>query len=134
MKRSPVGSSRNPDNPPKPRKLDVRISPLRYCRSPKRTWDRSRLLKEASGRAFTSIETGAVTEYSSGLYFGGFWTAVCARTQPAPTAKNPAAVDVRKRRRLTARMVSRMQAPGTGWGTMGLAEELGELFGDRAAE
>src|SRR5436190_10146962 len=137
MKRSPLASSRRPDSPPKPRNFEVRISPLRYCSDPKRTCERSRVLKEASGRAFTSIETGAVTEYSSGLYFGGGCTAVCARSGAAPAvAKSPAAVDVRKRRRLRwRRMFSRMQAsPAAGRRTLGLAEEFGELFGDRTAE
>ena len=46
---------------------------------------------DGSGRALTSIETGAVTEYSSGFAgFGGRWTAVCAcamrRAAPAPKA------------------------------------------------
>ncbi len=98
MKRSPLASSRKPDSPPKPRNLEVRINPLRYSSAPKRTCERSRLPKEASGRAFTSIETGSVTEYSSGLYFGGFCTAVCAQSGAgAAAAKSPAAVDVRKR-------------------------------------
>ena len=54
---------------------------------PNRTCERSRVSNEASGRALTSIETGAVTEYSSGLYFGGVCTAVCARSGPACTRK-----------------------------------------------
>ena len=66
MKRSPFGSSRNPDNPPKPRNREVRISPLRYSSAPNRTRERSRVSKDGSGRALTSIETGAVTVNSSG--------------------------------------------------------------------
>src|SRR5712675_1084560 len=50
MKRSPLASSRNPDSPPKPRKLEVRISPLRYSREPNRTRARSRVSKEGIGR------------------------------------------------------------------------------------
>ena len=72
MKRSPLASSRRPDNPPKPRNREVRISPLRYSSSPNRTRERSRVSNEGSGRALTSIETGAVTENSSGTAgFGG---------------------------------------------------------------
>jgi hypothetical protein len=46
------------------------MRPLRYSSSPNRTRDRSRVSNEGSGRALTSIETGAVTENSSGT--GGF--------------------------------------------------------------
>src|SRR3954451_6418448 len=136
-KRSPLASSRKPDRPPKPRNFEVRISPLRYCRSPKRTCERSRVLKEPSGRASTSIDTGAVTEYSSGLYFGGGCTALCARSGATSAAvKIPAAVDARKPRRLTGwRMCSGMQASAAaGWCTLRLAEQFGELLGNRAAE
>src|SRR5690349_3470469 len=130
MKRSPLASSLRPDRPPKPRNGEVRISPLRNDSEPNRTCERSRVSNEASGRALTSIETGAVTEYSSGLYFGGFCTAVCARSGAACMAANAPAADVRKRRRLTERMISRVQAsPPTGGRAVGLAEEFGELFG-----
>ena len=72
MKRSPFASSRNPDSPPKPRNRDVRISPLRYSNDPNRTRVRSRVSNAGIGRALTSIETGAVTENSSGtVCFGG---------------------------------------------------------------
>jgi hypothetical protein len=72
MKRSPLASSRRPDNPPKPRNRDVRMSPLRYSSEPNRTCERSRVSNDGSGRALTSIETGAVTENSSGVTcFGG---------------------------------------------------------------
>ena len=48
------------------------MSPLRYSSSPNRRRDRSRVSNEGSGRALTSIETGAVTENSSGTVgFGG---------------------------------------------------------------
>src|SRR5688572_21134475 len=55
------------------------------------------------------------------------------------TAENPAAAVFRKRRRLTgARILSGMQtawpARCRGYGAVGLAEELGKLFGDGAAE
>src|SRR6266850_6198944 len=101
MKRSPLASSRNPDSPPKPRKLEVRISPLRYSREPNRTRARSRVSKEGIGRALTSIETGAATENSSGEgCFGGGCVASCARAICGTAAdKSPAAVDFRKRRR-----------------------------------
>src|SRR5258707_13416414 len=101
MKRSPLASSRNPDSPPKPRKLEVRISPLRYSREPNRARARSRVSKEGIGRALTSIETGAATENSSGDgCFGGGCVASCARAICGTAAdKSPAAVDFRKRRR-----------------------------------
>src|SRR3954451_5908372 len=139
MKRSPLGSRRRPDKPPKPRKREVRISPLRYSSEPNRTWARSRVSKDGSGRALTSIETGAVTEYSSGVTcFGGFCTAVCAAAiAGSAAAESPAAAVFRKRRRLRgARMLSEMQAArphGRRGGAMVPAEELGELFGDGAA-
>src|SRR5262245_20333586 len=138
MKRSPLASSRRPDRPPKPRKLDVSTNPLRNSNSPKRTRERSRVSKPASGRAFTSIETGSVTEYSSVFArFGGGCTAVCA-VACSGSAKNPAAAPARKRRRLKrAIMESGMQAPpaaGGGWRCAGLAEQLGELLGNGAAE
>src|SRR4051812_31979882 len=138
MKRSPLASSRRPDKPPKPRNPEVSTSPLRNSSAPKRTRERSRVSKPASGRAFTSIEAGAVTEYSSGLYFGGFCTAVCAAIRcgsASPT--NPTAVAVSKRRRLHMGIIeSGMQAPpATGrLRRAGLAGQLGELFGDRAAK
>src|SRR5580704_11165136 len=141
MKRSPLASSRNPDSPPKPGKGEVRISPLRYSSLPNRTWERSRVSNDGSGWALTSIANGAVTECSSaGSAFGGGCVADCAR-KPAgiASAESPAAVDVRKRRRLTAaRITLRMQsAPRAGrprGRAMGLAEQLGELLGDGAAE
>ena len=79
MKRSPFGSSLIPDKPPKPRNPEVSTSPLRHSSEPKRTCERSRGSKEAIGRALTSIETGAVTEYSSTApRFGGGCVASCA--------------------------------------------------------
>src|SRR5437016_5699980 len=100
MKRSPLASSRRPDKPPKPRNREVSTNPLRNSSSPKRTRERSRVSKPASGRALTSIETGAVTQYSSGLYFGGRCTAVCATADfGSASANSPAVVDVRKARR-----------------------------------
>ena len=108
MKRSPLASSRNPDSPPKPRKGEVRISPLRYSSLPNRTCERSRVSNDGSGRALTSIETGAVTEYSSGTTgFGGGCVASCARAMSGiARAESPAAVDVRKRRRLTVSRIA----------------------------
>jgi hypothetical protein len=78
------------------------MSPLRYCSEPNLTLLRSRLSNEGSGRAWTSIETGVVTENSSGFAaFGGRSSAVCAdATAGSTSAENPAAVDFRKRRRL----------------------------------
>src|SRR5712672_148892 len=101
MKRSPLASSRNPDSPPKPRKLEVRINPLRYSSEPNRTRARSLVSKEGIGRALTSIETGAAIENSSGEgCFGGGCVASCARAICGTAAdKSPAAVDFRKRRR-----------------------------------
>src|SRR5882757_6279095 len=101
MKRSPVASSRRPDKPPKPRKEDVKISPLRYSSEPNRAFERSRVSNDGSGRALTSIVTGAVTENSSGFASrGGRSTAVCARViGGSAIAESPAAVDLRKRRR-----------------------------------
>src|SRR5690348_14303142 len=138
MKRSPLASRRRPDSPPKPRNPDVSTRPLRNSSSPKRVRDRSRVSKPASGRALTSIETGAVTEYSSGLYFGGGRNAVCAVARfGSASPRNPAAAVVSKRRRLNRGIMgSGMQTPpATGrWRRIRLAEQLGELFGDRAAE
>jgi hypothetical protein len=37
MKRSPLASSRSADSPPKPRKLEVSTSPLRYSSDPNLT-------------------------------------------------------------------------------------------------
>src|SRR5712691_10316022 len=103
MKRSPLASSRRPDSPPNPRNDEVKISPLRYSSEPNRVFERSRVSNDGNGRALTSIETGAVTEYSSGLYgLGGRSSAVCACAIRGPaitgmaSAENPAAVDVRK--------------------------------------
>src|SRR5712675_273432 len=136
MKRSPFGSSRRPA---KPRKDEVRISPLRYSSSPKRTRERSLVSNDGSGRALTSIATGAVTEYSSGLYFGGRSSAVCAAAIcGSATAETPATVDFRKRRRLIGeRMPLGMQSPrpaGRRRNAVGLAEQFGEFLGDGAAE
>src|SRR3954470_1322115 len=101
MKRSPLASSRRPEKPPKPRNREVRINPLRYSNDPYRTFERSLVSNDGSGRALTSIETGAVTEYSSGFASrGGRSTAVCADvTCGGASVENPAAVDLRKRRR-----------------------------------
>src|SRR6185369_10784228 len=142
MKRSPFASRRRPDNPPNPRNREVRMSPLRYSSSPKRTRDRSRVSNEGSGRALTSIETGVVTENSSGTAgFGGRCTAVCASVTPGTAAtESPAAAYFKKRRRpMGGRMFSRMQTARAvvarrGRGAVGLAEQLGEFFGDGAAE
>src|SRR5690349_8824773 len=140
MKRSPLASSRRPDRPPKPRKRDVSTNPLRNSSAPNRTRARSRVSKPAIGRALTSIETGSVTEYSSGFVrFGGGCTAVCASACfGSACARNPAAVAVSKRRRLhMGIMGSGMQTPppsGRRLRRVGLAEQFGELFGDRAAE
>src|SRR5229473_7055721 len=103
MKRSPLASNhRHADSPPKQGKREVSTSPLRYCSAPKRTREGSRGSKEAIGRALTSIETGAVTENSSGAArFGGACVASCARAMPgSATTESPAADDLRKRRRL----------------------------------
>ena len=77
------------------------MSPLRYSSAPNRTRERSRVSNEGIGRALTSIETGAATEYSSGLAcFGRGWTAVCAcATAGSAAIESPAAVYCRKRRR-----------------------------------
>src|ERR1700730_6398990 len=141
IKRSPLASSRKPDSPPKPRKPEVRTSPLRYSSFPNRRRERSRVSKDGSGLALTSIETGAASECSSGgSGFGGGWVASCARaTWGIVSVESPAAVDVRKRRRLRApRIFLRVQsaplAGCCGRHAMGLAEQFGELFGDGAAE
>ncbi len=106
MKRSPLGSSRNPDSPPKPRNLEVRTSPLRYSSEPNRTRARSLVSNEAIGRALTSIETGAATENSSG---GAASAAVvrCASLRARAIAgsseqrRKPPPWIVRRRRRVT---------------------------------
>src|SRR5882757_7829590 len=102
MKRSPLASSLIPDSPPKPRKDEVRINPLRYCSEPNRVRARSRVSNDAIGRALTSIATGVSTENSSGLIgFGGGCTAVCAdATAGTAAVESPAAAKFRKRRRL----------------------------------
>src|SRR5438445_4032348 len=102
MKRSPLGSSLMPDSPPKPRKPEVRINPLRYSSEPNRTWERSRVSNEGNGRALTSIDTGDEIENSSGTTcFGGGSVASCACTMLGnAVAESPAAVAFTKRRRL----------------------------------
>src|SRR5438552_16263468 len=134
MKRSPLLSSRRPDRPPKPRNGEVRISPLRYSSEPNRTRERSRVSNDGNGLALTSIETGAVTENSSGTDgFDGRCTAVCAHAIPGSVALgSPAAAILRKRRRLrAARIRSGMQTARpvvlSGCGALGLAEQFGEL-------
>src|SRR3990170_3275230 len=130
IKRSPAASSRNPDSPPKPRNREVMISPLRYSSPPNRVRVRSPVLKDGSGRALTSIDTGAVTVNSSGVRgFGGGVVASCAAAMPGiARLESPAAVDFRKRRRLIgARIFLRVQSapaagPGRGRAT-GLAEQ-----------
>src|SRR5258708_36736082 len=62
MKRSPLGSSRPPDKPPKPRKREDSTSPLRYSKEPKRTRERSRGSQDGIGRASAPIATAAATE------------------------------------------------------------------------
>src|ERR1700682_6737918 len=117
MKGSPLEASRKPASPPKPRKLEVRISPLRYSSEPNRTRARSLVSKEGIGRALTSIETGAATENWSGKgCFGGGCVASCARAISGTAAdKSPAAVDLRKRRRegcVGSRVIVRRRACG----------------------
>src|ERR1700730_6159590 len=125
MKRSPLASSRHPDSPPKPGKAEVRTSPLRYSSFLNRTREWSRVSKEAIGLALTSIGTG----------FAGGCVASCARARPGIASnESPAAVNSRKRRRLTGvgillRMQSAPVAGRRGRSALGLAEQLGELFG-----
>src|SRR5258707_9632846 len=141
IKRSPLASSRNPDNPPKPGKAEVSTNPLRYSSAPNRTRAWSLVSKKGIGRDLTSIEAGAVTEtLSDGSGFGGGCVASCARAISGTAAtESPAAVKFRKRRRLmAARMRSGMQsaplAGRCGRHAVGLAEQFGELFGDGTAE
>src|SRR6202034_4920480 len=100
MKRSPLASSRNPDSPPKAGNREVRASPLRNSSDPKRRCVRSLRSNEAIGQALTSIETGAVTEYSSGgSGFGGGSVADCARASSGTAmVESPMVLDIRKRR------------------------------------
>src|SRR6266700_3452128 len=100
-KRAPLAASRNADSPPKPRKREVRTSPLRNSNAPKRTWERSRGSKAAIGRALTSIVTGAVTENSSATAdLGTGWTAACGRApEGIASVVTPAAAEMRKWRR-----------------------------------
>src|SRR3954452_5293874 len=141
MKRSPFWSSRNPDSPPKPRNEEVSTSRLRYSSLSNRTRWWSRVSNDGRGRALTSIETGAFSEYSSatnGLRAG--WAASCAVAKSGSAAnESPAAVDFRKWRRLAlSPMSSGMQsaplAAGGRRNAMSLAEQLGEFLGDGAAE
>src|SRR5881275_238155 len=141
MNRSPLASSRSPDSPPKPGKREVSTRPLRYSSLPNRTCWGSRVSNDGSGRASTSIDTGAVSEYSSGTTgFGGGCVASCAAANSGIDAsESPAAVDFRKWRRESVwRMSSGMQSPPLGGNgrrnAMGLAEQLGQFFGNRAAE
>src|ERR1700722_14063357 len=110
MKRSPLGSSRKPDSPPKPGKREVSASPLRYSSAPKRVCARSFGSKKGIGRALTSIDTASVTENSSGgAGFCGGCVACCARaTSASATAESPAALHFRKRRRVISRTGSRL--------------------------
>src|SRR5215471_9828110 len=93
------------------------------------------------GLAFTSIETGAVTEWPSvACCFGDGRAADWPWTIAAVAAvENPAADNFRKRRRqrlacMTLRMQAAAMAVRRRWRRVGLAEELGEFFGDGAAE
>src|ERR1700736_2280063 len=117
MKRSPLASSRHPDSPPKPGKAEVRSSPLRYLSLPNWTREWSRVSNAAIGLALIPIETGAAAENSPvGTGFGGC-VASCARATSAIAAsETPAAVILRKRRRLTGvGILLRMQpAPAAG--------------------
>src|SRR6478609_6031560 len=101
MKRSPLRSSRSPDNPPKPGKGEVSTRPLRYCSEPNRRCERSRMSNDGIGRAVTLIATGALTETGPGASgFAGGSIADCACASPAIAAdERPAAAEVRKRRR-----------------------------------
>src|SRR6478609_4774310 len=101
MKRSPLRSSRSPDNPPKPGKGEVSTRPLRYCSEPNRRCERSRMSNDGIGRAVTLIATGALTETAPGASgFAGGSIADCACASPAIAAdERPAAAEVRKRRR-----------------------------------
>src|ERR1700728_1088351 len=110
IKRSPLGSSRRPDSPPKPGKREVSTSPLRYSSEPKRVCARSFGSKDGIGRALTSIDTTSVTENSSGgIGFCGGWVACCARaTSASTTVESPAAADFRKWRRERSRTSLRL--------------------------
>src|SRR6476620_8100076 len=101
MKRSPLRSSRSPDNPPKPGKGEVSTRPLRYCSEPNRRCERSRMSNDGIGRAVTSIATGAGAETAAGTGgFAGGSIADCPRVLAAIAAdERPAAAEVRKRRR-----------------------------------
>src|SRR5258708_33213715 len=144
MNFSPLGSSRNPERPPKPLNFEVRTTPLRYCSDPNLRCERSRRSKEGIGRASISIETGA---------FAGGGSA----TAGSATVKSVAAVATwKKRQRDCAKIPFRsIIAFGKPVSTfrimllsgvqsaprcrcrrraMGLAEQLGELFGDGTTE
>src|SRR5258708_25514570 len=137
INRSPLASSRNPDNPPKPGNAEVSTNPLRYSSAPNRTRAWSLVSKKGIGRDLTSIEAGAVTEtLSDGSGFGGGCVASCARAISGTAAtESPAAVKFRKRRRLiAARMGLGMQSAALagrgGRQRLGLAGPFGERFGE----
>src|ERR1700745_2126921 len=101
MKRSPAGSRRMPDSPPKPGKEDVSTSPLRYSRAPNRTREWSCRSNDAIGRAWTSIDTGDGTKNApGGTGLADERLSACARARSdMATIEIAAAVDRRKRRR-----------------------------------
>jgi len=100
IKRSPLGSSRNPDNPPKRGKGEVRTSPLRYSSAPNRVRSWSWRSNQGIGLALTSIDIGASPEALSAELGDTGGVANCALAVPeTAAAERPAAAICRKRRR-----------------------------------
>src|SRR6202790_4450439 len=99
MKRSPLASSRNPDNPPNPGNDEVRTSPLRYSSEPKRTRAWALESKKGIGGALTLVGRGAraAAENSPGMAgFGGGCGVSCPCAKCGIAAdKIPGAVDLR---------------------------------------
>src|ERR1700722_10588751 len=100
INRSPFGSSRSPDSPPKPLNFEVSTSPLRYCSEPNRTCEWSRRSKNGIGWKATSIDMG-----EEGKNFSRA-TSDWARTDVAETER-PATAPTSKRRRRNKASISR---------------------------
>src|SRR5579871_2412626 len=126
----PSGLTRIADKPPKPLNDEVRIRPERNSSAPKRLFDLSAGSNASIGRARTFSEEISATRASR----------VCALSGAAPmrkaTARNPATALRGLSNTLDRKLVkpARRRRPLLRCRRLGLAEQLGKLFGDRATE